>query len=311
MNFLNLYYFSVAAEELNFTKAAKRLFISQQALSSHISRLEDEFNVVLFNRTQPATLTEAGKALYSYSRTLLYQKNQIESAMQDIRDFRSGELTIGISTSRGSVMLPDILPEFHANFPQIRIKLVEGTTREINQALYEGRADLYIGFAINDPERVHEDLLHTEHLVCAVPNALLMADKEARKTLPRSGTLQNFQIFGAYPFIKMPHDVWLGGVYEKCCEEHGVEPEVALETTSMTTLVSLCSAGIGAIVLPEIFINRRTLFWSGVDWRDSVSIFPLDYPAGSKPITVAYLKGHYISRAAQEFIRITREKFSY
>ena len=55
MNFLNLQYFCVAAEELSFTKAAKRLFISQQSLSSHISRLEEEFGVVLFNRTQPVT----------------------------------------------------------------------------------------------------------------------------------------------------------------------------------------------------------------------------------------------------------------
>lgn len=53
INFLNLEYFLVAAEELNFTRAAKKLFISQQSLSNHISNLEKEFDVVLFNRTSP------------------------------------------------------------------------------------------------------------------------------------------------------------------------------------------------------------------------------------------------------------------
>lgn len=56
MNFLNLYYFNITAEELSFTKAAKRLFITPQSLSNHISRLENEFGVTLFNRTQPMTL---------------------------------------------------------------------------------------------------------------------------------------------------------------------------------------------------------------------------------------------------------------
>lgn len=49
INFLNLEYFLVAAEELNFTKAAKKLFISQQSLSNHISNMEKEFDVILFN----------------------------------------------------------------------------------------------------------------------------------------------------------------------------------------------------------------------------------------------------------------------
>lgn len=53
MNFLNLRYFIVTAEEMNFTKAAKRLFISQQSLSNHIAKLEDHFGVRLFDRNTP------------------------------------------------------------------------------------------------------------------------------------------------------------------------------------------------------------------------------------------------------------------
>ena len=71
INFLNLEYFLVAAEELNFTRAARKLYISQQSLSNHISNLEKEFDVILFNRTSPLTLTYAGRALKTRARELL------------------------------------------------------------------------------------------------------------------------------------------------------------------------------------------------------------------------------------------------
>ena len=61
MNFSNLQYFVTLAEELNYTKAANRLYISQQALSVHISKLETYYNVTLFVRSNPLELTAAGK----------------------------------------------------------------------------------------------------------------------------------------------------------------------------------------------------------------------------------------------------------
>lgn len=310
MNFLNLYYFRVAAEELSFTNAAKRLFISQQSLSNHISRLENEFGVILFNRTQPITLTEAGKTLYNSSKILLQQKEQIEKSLQDIRDFRKGELTLGISTSRGAVMLPKILPEFRAAFPQIKLNLIEGTTKEINHALFEGRADLCVGFAIHDPEKVHEELLHTESLVCVVPNSFLPRYLKTDSALI-PGSVQSFSLFAECPFIKMPRQAWLGEMFEKCCESYNVEPEVLLETTSMSTMVSLCSSGVGAIVLPEIFVSHRMTFWNSFDWKEPVSVFPLNYSGGYLPITIAYMKDHYLSRAADEFIQMAKKIFSY
>ena len=107
----------------------------------------------------------------------------------------------------------------------------------------------------------------------------------------------------------MPKQTWLGEMFEKCCESYNIEPEILLETTSMSTMVSLCSSGIGAIVLPEIFVSRRMTFWNSFDWKEQVSVFPLNYPAGYRPITIAYMKDHYLSRAADEFIRMAQEKF--
>ena len=97
INFLNLEYFLVAAEELNFTKAAKRLYISQQSLSNHIANLEKEFDVMLFNRTSPLTLTYAGQALAAKARQILDLRDETYQEIQDIKDFTTGQLSIGVS----------------------------------------------------------------------------------------------------------------------------------------------------------------------------------------------------------------------
>ncbi len=116
INFLNLEYFLVAAEELNFTKAAKQLFISQQSLSNHIINLEKEFGVVLFNRTTPLTLTYAGQTLKKRARQLLSIKDETFRELADIKDFSVGQLNIGVSHTRGRVILPEILPAYREEF---------------------------------------------------------------------------------------------------------------------------------------------------------------------------------------------------
>ena len=114
INFLNLEYFLVAAEELNFTRAARKLYISQQSLSNHISNLEKEFDVILFNRTSPLTLTYAGRALKTRARELLDLRDETYKEISDIKDFSTGQLSIGVSHTRGQ---GTFLPEIRAHLP--------------------------------------------------------------------------------------------------------------------------------------------------------------------------------------------------
>ena len=137
INFLNLEYFLVAAEELNFTKAAKKLFISQQSLSNHISNMEKEFDVILFNRTTPLTLTYAGQALKAKARQMLELRDETYRELADIKDFSVGQLTLGLSHTRARALLEEI------GFPE---ELVVNTSIEkaaeyipyLNKPLYLG-----------------------------------------------------------------------------------------------------------------------------------------------------------------------------
>lgn len=86
MNFSNLQYFVTVADELNVTKAAEKLYISQQSLSNQIIKLENELGVKLFVRNPGLKLTYAGDRLYKSARHILDLHNQMLSEIEDIKD---------------------------------------------------------------------------------------------------------------------------------------------------------------------------------------------------------------------------------
>ncbi len=171
INFLNLEYFLVAAEELNFTKAAKKLFISQQSLSNHISNMEKEFDVILFNRTTPLTLTYAGQALKEKAKQMLELRDETYRQLADIKDFSVGQLTLGLSHTRGRVILPEILPVFKDRFPNIDLKLVEGNSSELADDLLHGNIDLIIDMLPFKVENVETVPICEEEILLAVRTA--------------------------------------------------------------------------------------------------------------------------------------------
>ena len=173
INFLNLEYFLVAAEELNFTKAAKRLYISQQSLSNHISNLEKEFDIALFHRTTPLTLTYAGQVLEKRAREILELREETYHEIADIKDFSKGKLIIGMSHTRGRKILPEILPLYKEQFPNIDLQLIEGNSSELDAGLLHGEIDLIIGMLPFKVENIETVPLCDEEILLAVPNKVL------------------------------------------------------------------------------------------------------------------------------------------
>lgn len=84
INFLNLQYFLVLCEEMNFRRAAQKLHITQQSLSGHINKLETSFGVPLFDRKQPLTLTPAGMYLRKRAAEFLAMQDDLQKELLDI-----------------------------------------------------------------------------------------------------------------------------------------------------------------------------------------------------------------------------------
>ena len=95
MNFLHLKYFLLVAEELNITRAAERLYISQQSLSNHISNMEKELDVKLFTRSPKLSLTYAGDLLVETATQILDLHSQYLAKVGDINRHYMGLLRLG------------------------------------------------------------------------------------------------------------------------------------------------------------------------------------------------------------------------
>lgn len=142
MDFRLKVFYSVAAN-LSFTKASKELYISQPAISKHIHELEVQYKTPLFDRTgNRIVLTRAGELLLSHTITLLTAYRQLNFEMNLLTDNICGELRLGASTTIAQYVLPPILSTIIGKFPDIRISLMNGNSRDIEKALCEGKITL-------------------------------------------------------------------------------------------------------------------------------------------------------------------------
>jgi DNA-binding transcriptional LysR family regulator len=115
-----LQYFVTVAEELNFTRAAERLHVVQQSLSTAIAQLEAELGIRLFERTtRSVNLTSAGAAWLPYAREALASLNRAADAAEDLAAGRSGRLRVGLAATGALSFMPPLVRRFRERFPLV------------------------------------------------------------------------------------------------------------------------------------------------------------------------------------------------
>lgn len=135
--------FQSVARNLSFTKASQELFITQPAITKHIQELEALYQTSLFDRLgNKIVLTDAGKLLLEHSELILSEYKRLDYEMHLLNNKCSGELRLGASTTIAQYVLPPILARFSEKFPQVSLSLLNGNSREVENALLEHRIDL-------------------------------------------------------------------------------------------------------------------------------------------------------------------------
>lgn len=309
INFLNLEYFLVAAEELNFTRAAKRLYISQQSLSNHISNLEKEFGVALFHRTMPLTLTYAGKVLEKRAREMLNLREETYQEIADIKDFSKGQLTIGMSHTRGRKILPEILPSYKESFPNIDLRLVEGNSTELDAGLLHGEIDLIIGMLPFKVENIETIPLCAEEILLAVPDKVLetVYPGQVEQIKEQLAVSADLKLLQDCPFLLINTGNRVRTLADEMFEDAQVTPSVILETENIETVLALAAKGMGITFYPKMFISSHEVFQNKSENRKGLNFYSLNYPRAHGVLGIGYHKGHYMSQATKEFIRIAKE----
>ena len=156
----------------NISAAAQNLFISQSAVSQSIKQLEEQLQVRLFSRsTKGVYLTSEGKLLQEYISHALGLIQSGEEKLAQSRQLLTGELIIGASDTVTKTYLLSRLEAFHRDYPDIRIRILNGTSHMVLEYLHAGQVD--IAFASDDQDPAVYDVRHcvdTHTIFVAAPD---------------------------------------------------------------------------------------------------------------------------------------------
>ena len=261
MDIRDLRYFLAVAEELNFSRAAVRLNISQPPLSQRIQQLERELGVRLFHRTKRnVQLTEAGTALVGQARMVLAQLEHAAQVVIGTAKGEIGELVIGTVTTTDSgfyALLVEILRVFSRRHPNVRLALRTLPVAQQLQALRDGRIQVgFITLPAHDDSLIIEEV-RQETLVLALPEHHRLA---RMKRIP-------WRALAAEPII-VPGRALAPGYYDSVIthfQNMGSSPNIAHEADGIYTTLALIAAGAGVGFLPASLQKARK---KGVVFRD-------------------------------------------
>ena len=308
MNFQNLQYFLAVTEEMNVTRASKRLHISEQALSRQIGKLEAELGVKLFERSPRFALSPAGKRLRAAAEQIGNIERQLHLELDDLNNNNTGELRIGVSYTRGQALLPRLLPPFHQKHPGITVTILEGSSAELQDNLSKGRIDLFIGYVPRDLDAFEAAELGRERLFLVTPKRFMEVLFGARADEKRRAFAEGVDIraFRDMPFILLDRDDRVRRMADRLFSRYDITPRVLLETRNIQTAFALAMEGMGVTIYPELFLSSRSLLPSAAAARNAVDAFPLDRDL-DQTIVVAYNPRKYLSNAARDFIEEAQE----
>ena len=152
------------AEEGSFSKAAKKLFVTQPSISQLIKNMESQLGSPLFDRSSsPIQLTPIGQAYYDAAKKILSTERELENSISDINN-----LTIGTTPFRGSCMLPKSFAAFAKKFPDVKLDVITDSVKELQNLLLSGEIDICIEATDFDNELFYTEDLATEHYYLAV-----------------------------------------------------------------------------------------------------------------------------------------------
>ena len=282
----------MVAEELNITRAAERLYISQQSLSNHISNMERELNVKLFTRSPKLALTYAGDLLVDTATQILDLHSQYLNKVGDINRHYMGVLRVGISYTCGLAVLPEILPQFRREFPMVEFSMFEGNSSELEDELAHGRVDLVIAF----------------RLIMVVPKVFTDQVFGPRAEEMRAQYAQGADItaFRQMPFILLKRGNRVRGIVDQYLSRCYFKPKIILETENTVTTLAMAREGMGIVICPQLFL--RTIHLPGVKPApEDVDLFPLADPSTLSRLVVGYRRDRYLSHFAERFILIAQD----
>ncbi|MEO6286706.1 MAG: LysR family transcriptional regulator [Dyadobacter sp.] len=281
MELRQLKYFLKAKELLNFTEAARALNISQSTLSQQIKQLEDELTVPMFNRIgKRITLTEAGKLFSEYALQSINRASEGLLLLQDLKNLNTGKVTIGVIYSM-RILFARTLIQFATQYPNVKIQVVFGTTKDLMERLNLHQFDFILTFheESREPHLKYQTLLKANMVLVTSSNSSL-----AQKT--------NISL---YEVAELPLALPFSGsstiqFFEESFGQKNLVPNICMEINDIPTLFEIVKTGHWHTILSETSVNDP----------DVVGI-PIDGKNMRRTIMIISLREAYEKKAVKKF----------
>ncbi|MBP1736836.1 MAG: transcriptional regulator, LysR family [Oscillospiraceae bacterium] len=311
MNFLSFEYFVAIYESGTVRKAAENLYISQQALSEHLNKLEREIGMELLNRTNPMTLTRAGEHFLDTAQLCLSARHDMEKKIEDEKKYLQHTLNIGVPSGYSPMLLPEFLSFFRSDHPELALSIVElscqtGALREIPP-----HVDAVMGAFPSGNRLKHIPLIEDRNFVVAVHRDLLdwilgNQAQEVRK-LALAGEAQELARFRDCPFVLKREGTIVRDNENRLFSRAGFRPKGHMETGDMDLTIQLCQRAEAAVFLPEP-IARAYFFYAQGQTEEKSPILCCRVSAEDEywALTVAHPVKTTISLALNQFVTSAR-----
>lgn len=296
-------YFLTIVKEHSISRAAERLYLSQPYLSQYLAKLEGNLGVMLLDRSHsPLRLTPAGELFHAYLERQDFLDRQLESDLRDLQNKKRPMLHIGVSPWRGSALLPDVLPLFARQYPDVQVVLHEAPVPELGDLAAGSVTDFCIMHIPGDLTELTYELVMREHifLIGSREHPLLQG---LDSTYDQPRPFPDLRLLEHERIIMLPPDWRLSKLLRNIFSVHNVEPQNTLITTNNTTAINLAAENMGFAFLQESGISRTP-------YLDRLACFTIGEPPLTCPMAIVYKKNGFLSPAARTFIDLTKEYYS-
>jgi len=281
--------FHTVARLLSFTKAAETLHMTQPAVTFQVRQLEEYFNTRLFDRTHNRiSLTDAGARVYQYSDKIFELYGEMENAVREMTGEISGSLTIGASTTIAEYMLPALLGDFRAKYPEVSIHLKVSNTDGIVSMVENNTIDLGVVEAPVSNKNLVVDECRRDNLVAIVPPGHPKADLD---TITMEELLD-------HPFICREEGSGTREVIAEYMTQCETPMEVAMELGSPEAVKGAVEAGMGVSVVSSATIQKELRLGTlvAIDLK----------PPLERPFSFVHQKQKFRVRVMEELLEFAR-----
>ena len=245
MTITQLSYVLAVAEEQNFTKAAKKCYVTQPTLSMQIQKLEDELDILIFDRgKKPIELTEVGKKIVHQARNIVNESFRIQDIVDQQKGFIGGEFRLGVIPTVMPTLLPMFLKTFLKKHSKVKLIIEELTTEEIITRINKGHLDAAIAATPLENDTIKERVLYYEPFTAYIP-------KNHRLSVKKKIDTSDLEIDDML-LLEDGH-CFRDGVINLCkALKTQNDSTFQLESGSIETLIKLSDEGLGMTLLPYL-----------------------------------------------------------